>query len=455
MLSKTCPKCNSIFKYSSILKKHMLTTVRCKSSIEEIDDYLKTNIVSPKINSFICNECNSIFTRKSSLQRHENNSKCSKIKGIKEKISSKGIGSISIDELKLVQPELINTVNLANPININNIQNNIQNNTINNNTINNNIINQDNRQITINQPIINIINPFANESIPNLSFDEMLKLLDNVDKPEIEILKLVYSDMQNNNFFKYNMGKQDVSYLTSNNSIDTVQEEQFRQLILKNGVELLKSMLIICIKKLPINESSRIYSRIDNIEKRLKDIVNDNDLTNYLYTHFRQNSKNTKKKITTFVMKINDNPEIKEKFIKTIEEQKMIKYNQNILLTPEIPLSEINKALGDLTKAKELEIAITINDFTFKKYEETSYYKYMIERIKREAIYIKRNSKSNLGDHVELNRREKQIMESIEKMKNIYNNYKQDDLLIIDIPEIYRNESIRKEIENRQIKDFI
>ena len=49
-----------------------------------------------------------------------------------------------------------------------------------------------------------------------------MRLLNTVDKPEIEILKLVYSDIQNNNFFKYNMGKQDVSYLTSNNSIDSI-----------------------------------------------------------------------------------------------------------------------------------------------------------------------------------------------------------------------------------------
>ena len=43
--------------------------------------------------------------------------------------------------------------------------------------------------------------------------------------------------------------------------------------------------------ELSIKDLSRIYIRIDNIETMLKEAVYDIDLTNYLYTYFRQNSK--------------------------------------------------------------------------------------------------------------------------------------------------------------------
>ena len=441
-----CLKCNYTFQYASYLKRHTLTAVKCKSNFK--------NGIQIIIDDIKCIKCNKIFTKKSSLVFHNNNSKCGKniITTKKIDLTLEDIDNItSLEEAKNIMKTKLNPVISQSTENTQNaIQNkNIINNTINNTT--NNIVNQDNRQITINQSIINIVNPFANESIPNLTFDEMMTLLNNVDKPEIEILKLVYSDIQNNNFFKYNMGKQDVSYLTSNNSIDTVQEEQFRQQILKNGKDLLKKMLLICTKELTIKDLSRIYIRIDNIDNMLKDAVYDIDLTNYLYTYFRQHSKNTKKKLTTFVSTINDNPEVKTRMNKMLEDNKIIKEDQQKLITPEISLSEINIALGDLTLAKELDFETTFNDFILKKFEDTSYYIYMKLRIKNEADFIKKHQNANLGDHIELSRREKLILDCLDKMKEIHSGYKKDDLLLIDIPEVYKTESARKIAKDRKI----
>jgi hypothetical protein len=248
------------------------------------------------------------------------------------------------------------------------------------------------------------------------------------------------------------MGKQDVSYLTSNNSIDTVQEQKFKELILKNGIELLKSMLIFCIKKMPIGDSSRIYSSIDDIEKRMKDVIYDDDLTNYLCTHFRQNSKNTKKKLTNFISIINDNLEIKEKVNKVLAEKKMIKYNQNEMLKPNIPLSKINKKLGDLTSAIELSFENVSDDFMLKKFEDTCYYKYMKSRINNESKFINdKNSNANFGDHVNLNKRKEQIKNSIEKMEAIHKVFDDDSTLKIDIPKIYQTETDRKIKEDSQL----
>ena len=191
-----CLKCNSTFQYASYLKRHTLTAVKCKANFK--------NGIKIIIDDIKCIKCNKIFTKKSSLVFHNNNSKCGKNIITTSKVIDLTLEDIdnitSLEEAKNIMKTKLNPVISQSTENSQNAMQsqNIINNTINNTT--NNIVNQDNRQITINQSIINIVNPFANESIPNLTFDEMMTLLNNVDKPEIEILKLVYSDIQNNNF---------------------------------------------------------------------------------------------------------------------------------------------------------------------------------------------------------------------------------------------------------------
>ena len=87
-----CPKCTCDYKYKSVFIKHLQTSVRCISTEEEIQEYLKKykednkskkdcnkkNKKKKKI--IICNSCNSIFTKSSSLKRHLLETKCGKTK---------------------------------------------------------------------------------------------------------------------------------------------------------------------------------------------------------------------------------------------------------------------------------------------------------------------------------------------------------------------------------------
>jgi len=87
-----CPKCTCDYKYKSVFIKHLKTSVRCISTEEEIQEYLKkykednkskkdcnkNNKKKKKI--IICNSCNSIFTKSSSLKRHLLETKCGKTK---------------------------------------------------------------------------------------------------------------------------------------------------------------------------------------------------------------------------------------------------------------------------------------------------------------------------------------------------------------------------------------
>ena len=100
---KTCPKCKDNFKYNSLLKRHLRTSVRCISTLEFINnlfinnnvenhDTIIENNIEPKTesnnnkninienNMFVCNDCNNYFKYKTSLYKHKRISRCSKIK---------------------------------------------------------------------------------------------------------------------------------------------------------------------------------------------------------------------------------------------------------------------------------------------------------------------------------------------------------------------------------------
>ena len=68
-------------------------------------------------------------------------------------------------------------------------------------------------------------------------------------------------------------------------------------------------------------------------------------------------------------------------------------------------------------------------------------------RIKNETTFIKKHSNASLGDHIDLSKREKLILDSLDKMKELHNGYKKDDLLLIEIPEVYKTESAKQMIK--------
>jgi len=105
-----CPKCNEDFKYTSLLKRHLVLSSRCKKSIEEIAIIINNinsnndNIINSTISNIICNDCNSIFTKKSSLIYHKLNSKCGKIQIAKSIVNKDGINKLTTEQIKLLYP---------------------------------------------------------------------------------------------------------------------------------------------------------------------------------------------------------------------------------------------------------------------------------------------------------------------------------------------------------------
>ena len=72
---RTCPKCNYLFKFPNLLKKHFRNSYHCLLNENEIKEYFNPTIII-SINK--CDKCLKNFKQKSSLYRHQRNIKCEK-----------------------------------------------------------------------------------------------------------------------------------------------------------------------------------------------------------------------------------------------------------------------------------------------------------------------------------------------------------------------------------------
>ena len=299
VINKTCPNCKTEFNYPSLLKIHLKDSARCKLNKPDLDIFIN-NMNDIKCKDIICDYCKNKFTKQSSLVFHNKNSKC---------------GKAQLSIKSIIQPIL--SVAKTDTLAINNIENN------NNNT--------------------NIINSFTNESFPKLSINEFTTFF-NTDNPEISILKLVYSNIDNNNFFKYNISKKGISYLNSGNLINTIDENKFLILLLQNSIDILKSLFISFIKNktISLQDSKFIYYKIYKIENSIIDkIYKYTEVKIFLDTYFRETSKNIKINLKNYINIINDNLELKEKNNKSIIEKKILMDERDLLLNQYILENEL------------------------------------------------------------------------------------------------------------------
>ena len=304
-MDKTCPNCKKEFNFASRLKAHLETTIHCKKTPEEIEIFF---LQFKKKADFKCNSCDSEFTKKQNLQRHINNSNCKIEYEKKEREKQIAILQKQIDDLKnpiqntqqptahpitlqqlISQPTTTQSVNTQ-PVNIQPITTQLptsqqpittqlptpqqpittqpvttqppttQQIQIINHNHNERIINNN---LTINNTIVQHIYPLGYEKLPNVSQEEMVRLLELGDEGVIEIVKLVCEQDENKNFYKINMNKNNISFLSNQYKIDVCQETELKKTLLKQCVILTYQMLIACS---PILTSEKIYSINANLK---------------------------------------------------------------------------------------------------------------------------------------------------------------------------------------------
>ena len=445
-MDKTCPNCKKEFNFASRLKAHLETTIHCKKTPEEIESFF---LQFKKKADFKCDNCDSEFTKKQNLQRHINNSNCKIEYEKKEREKQIAILQKQIDELKnpiqniqqtlpqilpqtqpvttqptTTQPETVTSQPITNqpvtsqpvttqPVTthpVTNQQIQIINHNHNERIINNNL--------TINNTIVQHIYPLGYEKLPNISQEEMVRLLELGDEGVIEIVKLVCEQDENKNFYKINMNKNNISFLSNQYKIDVCQETELKKTLLKQCVILTYQMLIACS---PILTSEKIYSinsNLQNMSTRMKEEIYENGLKNIIEYELRNNNKITKDKIKKYTKEINQNRDIKEQALLNYNNILQLKDTTNKSLSPEITLYNINTKLGDPLNLPELTYEFTYRDFDTKRFEETTYVKYWKMRIENELKYIKSQPNVSVCDFTNFEERKNAIESKITLMES-------------------------------------
>jgi uncharacterized C2H2 Zn-finger protein len=400
MADRTCPTCKIVFKYPSILKKHFETTIHCIKTDDEIKDFINNNKTINKT----CNRCNKIFTRQDNYNRHISNLTCTNTSI--NTVNTNKLTKENMKKLLKVKKTLLNEQNSTN-VNINNN---------NNNTTNNVTININNTQINIQH-----IYPFGFEKLPNISKDKMKALLLSGDKGVIEIIKLVYEQDENKNFYKMNMKTNNISYLNDKYKLDICQENEMKETLYKNCISLPNDMLVICKDILTTNEILFINSNNKNIYEKIKEEIYDNGLKNIINNQLMYNSKNTKTNINKYLEILNTNPIVKQEALNNLTEIITIANKTRDEFTPKLSIREINNKLGDPVISPELSHELTYNEFCMKKFEDTKYKKYWDKRKKDESKMIISLEDKKIGDIVELDKRISNIDYKLNKMALIHN----------------------------------
>ena len=480
MEDRTCPSCKYVFKYPCLLKTHLKTALHCLMSEDEFKTY------SDNIN-ISCKYCKKIFANKRNLERHKTETKCGKKaqmleqqrqqreqqeqqrqeqeqqrleqereqeqqrqqEEMRKQFLDNLFGNLNPDETLFFkniiakmpgnkQPQQqtqqeeqqpnneeqnINQT-VHNEGNINNLQqaqqiNNIENH---NNSRNLTIINNN----TINQHIM----PFGYEDVRKIPKPEMLRILKSGNNAGLEIIKAVYSKMENKNYFKHNISRNDISILSKAYDFQIYKEKEFADTMFNRCICLLHHILYLCKDDLADFEIQDIYSNIEYISTVMRKEIYENGLQNIISSEIRNLNTFNRTAITKYINELQCNPEVKEEALNIVNE--IINLNDKVLkcLKPSISDEEINYHLGDPKKAIALKPENNIKEFQTNQFEESQYNLFWQERLQEEKEFFENHEGKTIGDIINFGKRREKIYKRLETIQERHRELKPTDLTI-------------------------
>jgi len=417
-----CPKCNCNFNYPSVLKKHLQKSVRCIST----DEYIY-NIFN-NINIFECIKCHKTYKHKTSLYKHNRSSKCSKLQNISNNTQSTTSTQQPLQDLN--DNTLNNVINNTN--NTTNNNNNTNNNHSHNQTTNNN--NTINNNITNNNITIQHINPFCFEDIRVIPIPEMKRILAAGNHAGFKIIKAIYNKIENKNFYKPNMGKSEVAFLNTDFNLTIYKSKQFCDALFDRCIALLHHMLFLCKSEYTKNAVASIYSNIEYIETTMRTEIYDKQLQNIIESEFRNNNIDNKDRIKKFIKDIKNNNDTKDQSTTIINNILTLKNQSDDEYKRAITDDDINIALGDPKVLLGLIKPELLDEFKFKRFEETRFFKFWKDRIKNIRSYITNSKKATIGDnkYMKINEQKIEAMLNLIKLRADNMTYDTDVDLHVD-----------------------
>ena len=394
MADRTCPKCNHVFKFPTMLRQHLKKSFHCIMNDDDIHSFFNPNIIK-------CNTCKKTFIQKSSLYRHQRTIKC--------------------DSQLPTTPT---------PPPITQSQTNINTNSHNTNT-NNTIINNNNT-------IIQHINPFGFEDVRTIPIGEMKAILNSGTEAGLHIIKAIYNKIENKNFYKPNISRSEVACLNEDLKLTIYKSREFADAFFDRCIALLHHMLYLCKHEFTTTSIKYIYDNIEYIESTMRTEIYEKKLQSIIESEFRNNNLDTKDRIKNFIKKIKEETDSKDNSLLQIKNTLDLKQEKNNEYKKSITTLELNNLFGDpkvILGLKKEEILLNLR---ISRFEESMFYNFWIERLNNIKKYVMNNKTSKIGDIINLKHEENKIMSMLEIINKRVDNNRGDDYLDLNINNEFR-----------------
>jgi len=392
---------NISFKYLPIIQNdisnnHSLSNSQFISTNKDINNDSSKNIIKHKMNipDLEYNEINDNITFPTVINKTENN-------------------NISNTFSAIMNGSLVNTSNSS-------LTNNTNTNTSNSNN-NINITNNINYSVPY-------VYPFGYENINFLTENEVLEILKSKDGAVL-VLEKIYSQIENNNFMKFNKKDKHMVYIDKPNNVSYCNDKEFINKLYEQSKLLLQRVFFQYFKRLSTAHQNIVWQNIrlinDTLDKKPMTIE---DKYNNLVSKNTNNSENKKEF---------------QKVKKGIEsnDNKIVNKNNDVFNTTSNDIkkltNEINKKILNIDYIKKLWNQLQTdenvsysdfkNDLNYHRFEDTPRYKLIQKLIETEIEYINKQilSIGDLNDfntHIET-RTNNELKEIRENFTDISDNY--------------------------------
>ena len=416
MSDRTCSTCKNVFTYPSRLKRHLIISIHCKKSDDEVN-ILFTNI---KIGNHNCIYCNKQFSRKNSLQRHIKTICCKTHIHENDKTLN-----ISTQNLQILNNNTLQTNNLTNS----------------NNTINN-IININNNS---NNTIIQLINPFGFEDVRTIPISEMKLILTSGTEAGINIIKTIYNKIENKNFYKPNISRPEIACLNVDLKLTIYRSREFCDALFDRCIAFLHHMLYLCKNEYSRNNILYIYDNIEHIENTMRTEIYDRKLQNIIETEFLNNNINNKDKIKKFIKEIKNNVDTKNNLLLQIQNTTELTSNKNAEYKISISNLDLNNIFGDPKIILGLIKDELILNLLLVRFKDSKFYNFWMDRIKNIKKYVMNNKKATIGDIANLSKEENKILCMLDIVKQRVDTNREDDYIDLNINDEFRLDDVLQE----------
>jgi len=215
------------------------------------------------------------------------------------------------------------------------------------------------------------------------------------------------------------MSRPEIAFLNADFNLTIYKSRDFADALFDRCIVLLHHILYICKSEITLNNIKTIYDNIEHIENTIRTEIYDKKLQTIIESEVRNNNLETKNKISKYIKDIKDIPNVYNNAKIKIKNVRELYKNSNDEYKITFGDKEFNDKIGDPKLALGLSYEDIQLDMAIKRFEETIFYKYWMDRINIEQSFIETydNGNAHIGDIINLKKRKNNIEQMLDIIK--------------------------------------